>query len=375
MSWLEVNKVDQRKEFILRYHEGERMSDLCREYQITRKTGYKFLHRFERYGFPGLQDLSRRPHHMPRKTDELMTEMIIKVKEQYPTWGPKKIKAKLEERYPGVKIPASSTIGGILDKNGLVRPKKRRIHRSYPSSHLIESTYPNEVWAVDYKGEFRTKDKKYCYPLTITDHYSRFIIACEAMESTNLEGAFEVFRENFTQYGIPKVILSDNGAPFASPRAIFGLTKLSAWFMNLGIEIARIKPGKPQQNGRHERMHRTLNQDSLRPPAANILQQQEKFDTFKHIFNKERPHEALDQKVPADIYTPSSRAYIEKDLEYPTHDFTRRVNSIGQIRFLGAKPIFISGALSGYNIGIRELEEKWLVSFANYDIGFLDKET
>lgn len=375
MSWLEVNKVEQRKLFILRYFDGERLSDLCREYQISRKTGYKFLERFNKQGFDGLHDLSKRPHRMPKRTDEFIEQMIIRVKNKYPTWGPKKLKVKLEENHPGINIPAASTIGLILNKNGLVIAKKRRIQRSYHPTHLTESKNANDVWAIDYKGHFKTRDNKYCYPLTITDNHTRFLIAVEAMESINSEDAFQVFQECFLTYGMPKIIRSDNGSPFASTNAIFGLTKLSAWFIKLGIKVERIEPGKPQQNGRHERMHRTLKQDVLRPPALNILQQQEKFNSFKFIFNNERPHEALGQKTPASLYVKSNKKYNEEELTYPTHDNSAIVDISGKIDFLNKRKINISRALYGQRIGFRELDDKWLVSYADYDIGHIDKKT
>ncbi|MFC1478784.1 integrase core domain-containing protein [Candidatus Margulisiibacteriota bacterium] len=375
MSWMEVDKVEQRKRFILRLLNGERMTDLCREYDISRKTGYKFLERFKEFGFDRLSDLSRTPHRIHNKTNEILEEHILYIKAKYPTWGPKKIKAKAEEMHQGLKFPAASTIGAILDKHGLVKKSKRRIKRSYHSGCLSESKKANDIWCIDYKGQFLTQDRHYCYPLTISDHQTRFLIACEALESTRYEDAYYVFKHCFKKHGLPKSIRSDNGTPFASVNAIFGLTKLSAWFLKLGIKVERIAPGHPEQNGRHERMHRTLKQDVLRPPARNIIQQQEAFDTFRRIYNHERPHEALGQVVPFSVYENSAKPFNENVvLDYATHDIVRKVDFKGDIK-LANKRTVISTVLSGEYVGLRELDDTWLVSYADYDIGHIDKES
>lgn len=375
MSWKEVDKVEQRARFVLRYLNGERMTDLCKEYDISRKTGYKFYDRYQRYGFEGLADRSSRPGRIARKTNEFMEEYVLAIKNKYPTWGPKKIKAKLEQTYAGVLIPAASTIGCILDKHGLVLKRSRRMKRAYyHSDTLSNSENPNDIWCIDFKGQFRTTDNKYCYPLTISDHYSRYLIACEALESTGQEDSYQVFRQAFQEYGLPKMIRSDNGTPFASANALYGLTKLSAWFLSLGIKLERIEKGHPEQNGRHERMHRTLKQDCLRPAANNILKQQEVFDRYMDIYNQERPHEALGQKVPAALYRKSAITLCEnKELLYAMHDHVRYVSATGAIKLSDHK-IQISSALAGRAVGLRELDSSWLVSYADYDLGFISKD-
>lgn len=376
MSWKEVKKVEQRNIFVMRYLNGERMTDLCKEYEISRKTGYKFLGRFNCLGIEGLQDQSRRPHNIPRKTTEVIEKCILNVKAEYPTWGAKKIKVKLENMHQGILFPAPSTIGMILDKHGLVKKNKRRIKRAYHPTALTPGDNPNDVWCVDYKGQFKTGKGIYCYPLTITDYYSRYIISCEALENTRYHESKVVFREAFLRYGLPKIIRSDNGTPFASMNAIFGLTKLSAWLIKLGIKMERIEPGHPEQNGRHERMHRTLKEETTRPAATNILKQQERFDSFVNTYNFQRPHEAIGMKVPGILYKESEYKYtndMEDPLKYSLHDIVRKISYSGYIKIVNNKEVFISSALSGENIGLRELDEGWLVSYANYDIGYISK--
>lgn len=375
MPWQEVNKMELRKIFVLRVLQGEKMTDLCEEYGISRPTGYKFLNRFKENGFTALGDSSRRPHSSPSKVDPLIEELIIDIKGKYPTWGPKKLKIRLELLYPNLCIPAASTIGLILSRHGLVNSNKRRIRRSYLPSHLTDGSRANEVWCIDYKGQFRTKDKKYCYPLTISDYYSRFLIACDAVNGTNQNEAFEVFKSSFKEYGLPDIIRSDNGTPFASSSHLYGLTRLSAWLLSLGIKLERIEPGHPEQNGRHERMHRTLKDDAINPPAENILQQQDKFNRFLHIYNYERPHEALKQKTPHSFYVKSNKLYHEEILEYPHHDFIKRIDDKGILWMDSKRPVKISKVLYGYTVGIKNMSNEWLVTFSKYDIGIINKDS
>jgi putative transposase len=351
------------------------MSDLCKEYGISRQTGYKFFKRFKENGFGGLEDLSRRPHASPHKIDPFIEELIIDIKGKYPTLGPKKLKTRLENLYPKLSIPAASTIGAVLSRNGLVNSHKRRIKRSYSPAHLTDGSKPNEIWCIDYKGQFKTKDRKYCYPLTISDYYSRFLIACDAAHSTKQQEAFEVFKESFKEFGLPDIIRSDNGIPFASSSHLYGLSRLSVWFLSLCINLERIDPGHPEQNGRHERMHRTLKNDAINPPADNILQQQEKFNTFLDIYNNERPHEALGQKTPGSLYIKSNKLYQEKTLEYPNHDFEKRIDDKGILWIDNMRPVKIGKVLHGYMVGIKEMSDEWLVTFSKYDLGIIKKET
>jgi transposase InsO family protein len=373
MPWKEVRPMDERMKFIGRLLDGERMTDLCREYGISRKTGYKFLNRYQVTG--GVGDLSRRPRSNPHQTSGDIEKLILKFRTARPTWGPKKIKVKLEEINPGVKFPAASTIGGILERHGLVKPRRRKRfqQRLFPSDPITKTDAPNQVWCTDFKGQFRLQNHKYCFPLTVTDHFSRYLVGCEALENQKTGPTRECFEQIFEQYGVPEAILSDNGAPFGSI-GFTGLSKLSVWWMSLGIQPRKIEPGCPEQNGRHERMHLTLKQQTTRPSGKNFLQQQERFDLFKTEYNEERPHEALAMKTPSDLYKPCRRSYAQAcgPLEYPLHDEVRTVSAVGQINFSN-RLVNISAAFAGQKVGLRALDkEVILVTFGKTDIGFID---
>lgn len=353
---------------------GERMSDLCREYGISRKTGSKFKARFERLGAAGLEDRSRAPRVIPHKTPPELVEVILAERREHPTWGPRKIKDVLERRL-GHRLPSHSAIGTALVRAGLVVPRKRR-HRHTPKpTHLREASYANDVWCIDYKGQFRLGDRTYCYPLTITDQCSRYVLACEGMAAISDEAARDVCEEVFLQWGLPAVMRSDNGAPFAST-GLGGLTRLSAYMLRLGIELERIRPSHPEENGRHERMHRTLKAETTRPARANLLQQQERFDDWLQEFNHDRPHEALEMKRPAEVHVQSARPMPSAlpELAYPTHDDVVRVTRSGQIYVAGIGTIHLTHALAGQDVGIREEEDgRWLVTFASLDLGLADR--
>ena len=377
MPWTEVNKVNLRQELIYRYLQKEKVMDLCREYGISRKTAYKYIHRFQTFGLEGLVDRSRRPHHLVNKTDDLTEQLILKIKFDHPSWGAKKLKPFLEKHYPYISFPAVSTISAILARHGLVRPLPRRLRRSVPTTQLRTSQEPNEIWCVDFKGQFQTKDQKYCYPLTITDHYSRYLLACEALASPSTQESLPVFTECFLEYGLPRVIRSDNGSPFASIRAPYGLTQLAVWLVKLGIILERIDLGHPEQNSRHERMHRTLKEEACRQPASHLLTQQERFETFKTVYNTQRPHEALHQETPASWYHKSDRLFpkIVSDCEYPHHTFTRKVDPSGRISLNGNRKVRISKVFTGELLGLKDYNDYWLVSFSTYDIGHIHKKT
>jgi putative transposase len=366
--------MDERLKFVARYLDGEKMSALCREFGISRPTGYKIIDRYKELGLDGLEDRSRRPYRHANKLPFQIERTILSIKREYPSWGARKIRDKLLREFPTFKPPATSTVHAVLDRHDLVGRRKRRRYRA-EGMPLHDASAPNELWCADYKGEFMLGNKRYCYPLTITDYRSRYLLACEGLESTKTPFAFTVFERVFKEFGMPSAIRTDNGLPFASPNALFGLSRLSVWWLRLGIRIERIKPGCPQQNGRHERMHLTLKKEATKPAAFNFLQQQGRFDSFVDVYNNERPHESLDGKYPGDVYTPSARAYRLPDPpDYPYHDRTITVTRCGRI-CIGKRKINLSTVFAGQNVGIREIDDKiWLVSFLNYDLGYFDEE-
>lgn len=374
MPWKECKRMDERLRFIARLLEGEKMAPLCREFGISRVTGYKIYERYRECGLDGLNDRSRRPYRHANRLPFQIERCILGIKREHPSWGAPKIRAKLLREFSMLKPPAVSTVHAVLDRNGLVTRRKRRRYKA-EGTPLNEAAEANGLWCADYKGEFRLGNKQYCYPLTITDYRSRYLLACEGVSSTKAPFAFSVFERVFKEVGLPRAIRTDNGAPFASPHALFGLSQLSVWWLRLGIRIERIKPGNPQQNGRHERMHLTLKKETTKPAAFNFLQQQERFDRFVGVYNNERPHQALSGAYPGDLYTPSARIYEPPgEPDYPFHDRTVRVTRCGRI-CIGKRKINLSQVFAGQILGLREVDDHiWLVSFLDYDLGFFDNK-
>jgi putative transposase len=367
--------MDERLKFIARLLDGEPMAVLCREFGISRKTGYKILTRYNEIGLEGLTDRSRRPYRHANQLPTQIETLIVRLKQDKPSWGAPKIRERLARLYPDVHTPAISTVHAVLDRHGLVKRRTRRRNRAEGTT-LSRPAQPNELWCADYKGEFMLADRRYCYPLTITDSASRYIFACEALSTTKEAYAFPVFEAAFKRFGLPRAIRTDNGVPFASPNSLFNLSRLSVWWLRLGIAIERIKPGHPQQNGRHERMHLTLKLETTKPAGNNFLQQQAKFDDFVECFNNERPHQALNMRCPAECYVPSSRPYAGlPELDYPFHDKAVTVTTCGRICFNRQK-INLSTVFAGQKVGIKQVSEQiWLVSFMDYDLGYFDDET
>jgi len=367
--------MDERIRFVARLLEGESMTLLCREFNISRKTGYKIFDRYKECGLEGISDRTRRPHRYGNQLPVQVETAILTLKQDKPHWGARKIREKLLRRFASeVRVPAQSTIHAVLDRHGLVKRRGRRRGRAEGTA-LSLGQKPNELWCTDYKGEFLLGNQKYCYPLTVTDHASRYLLLCEALESTRETLAITAFERLFKERGLPNSIRSDNGIPFASGNSLFNLSRLSVCWLRLGIQIERIRPGHPQQNGRHERMHLTLKKEATRPPGLNSLQQQGKFDDFIEEFNQDRPHEGLGMKCPAEVYRPSTRPYQGlPDLTYPFHDNTVYVTLCGRI-CLHRKKINLSTVFAGQAVGLKEVEEgTWLVSFMDYDLGYIDLE-
>jgi putative transposase len=368
--------MDERLRFVARLLEGEKMAALCGEFGISRETGYKIYDRYKDCGVHGLTDRSRRPFRQANRLPASVEARIVRLKREYPGWGAPKIRAKLRQQVPELPhCPAISTVHAVLDRCGLMHHRRRR-RPTAKGTMLSRPSEPNALWCADYKGEFMLANRHYCYPLTITDFASRYLLTCDALSTTQEKFAFTVFERAFKDFGLPRAIRTDNGVPFASAYALYGLSKLSVWWLRLGIQIERIKPGHPEQNGRHERMHLTLKKEATKPAAPNVLQQQARFDTFVERFNQERPHQALGMKVPADVYTRSPRMYRGlEELAYPFHDHTITVTHCGRICFKGRK-VNLSHVFAGQNVGVTQVGEQiWLVTFMHYDLGYFDDET
>jgi len=377
MPWKECHVMDERLRFVARLLEGEKMAPLCAEFGISRKTGYKIFDRYKDCGLEALTDRSRRPYRQASRLPAALEATIVRLKREYPGWGAPKLREKLRQRLPDLPhLPAISTVHAVLDRHSLVQRRRRRRGGAAAGTPLSRPGEPNALWCADYKGEFMLGNRRYCYPLTITDFASRYLLACDALSTTQQQFAFTVFARAFQEFGLPGAIRTDNGVPFAAPNALYRLSKLSVWWLRLGIAIERIQPGHPQQNGRHERMHLTLKREATKPASANVLQQQARFDTFIEQYNHDRPHQALGMQVPADRYRRSPRVYRGlEELTYPFHDQTVMVTHCGRICFRGRK-VNLGQAFAGQNVGMTQVGERiWLVSFMHYDLGYFDDET
>jgi transposase InsO family protein len=353
MPWEEVKPMDQRFRFVFEaIQAGRNMAALCQRYGISRKTGYKWLNRYDAEGVDGVYEKSRRPHSVAHRTPESIEELLLKEKQKHPSWGPKKLVAILRDKH-GVVPPAASTAGAILQRNGLVKPRKRKrfANKSWPGK-LTQPERPNHVWAADYKGWFRTQDREKCHPLTVSDLYSRYLLCVDAHPGYTHAASMKSFGRVFSEYGLPEVIRVDNGVPFAGP-GLANLSRLSVAWMRLGIRVEFIKPGRPDQNGCHERMHKTLKAETTRPPAKNRTGQQKRFDGWRDEFNEHRPHEALGQKAPGSMYKRSNRAcpVTLPNFEYPSHLDRRNVRCNGEIKW-GGQSVFIGTGFIGARLGI-----------------------
>jgi transposase InsO family protein len=374
MPWRETDVMDERVWFVKAYRRGDvPMQELCRQAGISRKTGYKWLERYEAEGKAGLLDRSRAPHVQGRQVSEALERDIVAMKRRYPAFGPKKVQAKLIELSPEVTWPAVSTIGSVLDRHGLVkRHKRRRKTPAYPYP-LLPMSHPNAVWTADIKGQFRTRDERLCYPLTIADGCSRYVLCCRAMPDLTRVLVGPGFVAAFREYGLPEAIRTDNGPPFSN-RGL-GISKLTVWWLKLGICHERIEPGHPEQNGRHERMHRTLKSATTQPPAADLRRQQRCFDRWRQEFNHDRPHEALGQRPPSAVYTASVRSLPDRlpEVTYPADYVVRQVRQNGSIKW-HSRLIFVCTSLVGEPIGLQQIDDqRWRVYFAQEPIGTFDE--
>jgi len=377
MPWNHTDRENERLKFVATVQEGlYKMSELCARFGISRQTGYTLLHRYEAEGVCGLQDRSRAPKHCPHRVPEEIQTLLLEARRAHPFWGPKTIVAYLKGKHPKVTMPAPSTVGDLFTRAGLVEPRPRRRNWSHPGKASIEVSEPNQLWSTDFKGQFRTGDGQICYPLTIADAHTRFLLACDGLSSTAHLPAQVVFERVFRTYGLPQMIRSDNGVPFSS-RAIAGLSRLSVWWTQIGIKHDRIEPSHPEQNGSHERMHRTLKKGTLLPPAPNGQVQQDRFDFFREEFDWERPHHALGMRTPGSLYTASTRELPERvpEPEYPGHCRVRRVRANGMVRFRDQE-IFLSEVLMGLNVAFEEVDDGvWSIYFYDLLLARLDERT
>lgn len=376
MPWRETWPMEQRLEFIREFEtELFTMTELAAQYGISRKTAYKWLERYNADGALGVRDRSRRPHRSPCATEAELVETLVAQRRRHPHWGPKKLLAVARRREPDVSWPARSTVAALLKRHGLITSRRRSPHpRKASGPNLTPATRPNDVWTTDFKGEFLTGDRAYCYPLTLRDGFSRFVLRCDALLGRTTAATRRRFERAFAKYGLPDRIRSDNGGPFASP-GLGGLSQLSVWWIRLGIVPERIAPGHPEQNGSHEQFHSVLKAETARPPAATAAAQQHRFGRFCAEYNHERPHEALGDQPPASCYEPSPRSLPTRlpPLEYPGHTEKRLVSSNGCVSWKGA-PQFVATALAGEYVALEEIDDGlWTVYFATVALARYDE--
>lgn len=375
MPWQETAPMRERSKFIGLALSGlYSMRELGERFGVSRKTCYKWLERFDQSGGAGLQDRPRRPLSSPWATEAASVSALLESRKRHPTWGPRKLLVWLARRRPELVLPCASTAGDLLKRHGLVLPRRRRTKWRHPGQPTSIARHPNDLWAADFKGQFRTGDSQYCYPLTVTDQATRYLLRCRALSSVRTEHAQPVFERLFREVGLPVAIRTDNGAPFAST-GIHGLCALNVWWLRLGIRHERIEPGSPQQNGAHERMHLTLKRDALRPPATNLRRQQASFDRFLAEYNDERPHEALGMRAPGALWAPSPRPFPRRLPEpaYPGHFLKRLVSNAGCMRFQ-THQVFVSQALAQHWIGLEEKDDGvWGIYFYDVLLGRFDE--
>lgn len=373
MPWSETTAMGQRVQFIRDWSRGRHtVTDLCAMYSISRKTGYKWIERYIQDGPDGLLERSRAPEDVPNRTPPNVEHALLELRLRHPRWGAKKLLHWLGRRRPDLDLPARSTVCAILSRNGLVVKGPRRRAIGHPGKPTSELLLPNDCWSADFKGQFKTGDGRYCYPLTVTDNFSRYLLECKALAGTLMKPSKAAFLRLFRAYGLPRRIRTDNGVPFASP-TLGRLSRLSAWWVRLGVMPELIEPGKPQQNGKHERMHRTLKDETTKPPAANSTAQQRKFNVFRREYNDERPHEALDMDTPANRYQRSPREMPDTlpPLEYPDRFEIRYVSANGGIRWKN-QWVNVTSTIIGEHVGLEEIDDGlWDVYYGFLKLGRL----
>jgi transposase InsO family protein len=377
MPWQETDPVDQRSRFIDAYLAGGfSFTELCERAQVSRKTGYKWVARYDAEGRAGLGDRSRAPHHCPQRIEAAVAELILTARRKHPDWGPGKLLDWLAPRHPDIEWPAVSTAGELLKREGLINRHRRRYRPEHPGTVAPATQAPNDLWTTDFKGHFRTGDGRYCYPLTLLDLHSRYLLTCHGLRSTASRTARPIFERAFCEYGLPVAMRNDNGVPFATT-GLHGLSELSVWWIRLGIIPQRILPAHPQQNGAHERMHKTLKRGAIRPPRATLAAQQRAFTAYQRLYNNERPHDALNGTPPAAHYRSSPRSYPAQlpPIDYPGHFVVKRITEAGMFRFHD-RLIFLSRALDDQHVGLEEVDDGlWSVYFCRMLLARFDERT
>ena len=374
MPWKVINQMDLKLQLVNDWNEQHfSITDLSQKYGISRPTIYKWLQRYERLGIEGFREKSRAPRNRPQRTSQEILALVIQEKLKNRKRGPRKVRAQLKRQYPELSFPAVSTISYWLNKEGLVERRKARRHVPPYTQPFSECNAPNDIWSIDYKGQFYMKDGHVCYPLTLSDNFSRFLLGCQALEGPRYAPTRQCVELIFREYGLPRAIRSDNGTPFAG-RCVGGLSQLMIWWIMLGIIPERIGKGCPQENGRHERMHRTLKADVLDPVAGNLQEQQRAFDLYRYDYNYDRPHESLHDQTPGDYYVKSNRAYVEHPHppDYGLDYLVRQVRHSGEIKFMG-RMFFITELLAGLPVGLKEISDGlWQLQFSFYVLGSVD---
>ncbi len=374
MPWKVINQMELKIQLVNDWNNGySSITDLSQRYGVSRPTIYKWLGRYEQFGIEGLREQSRAPGECPHRTSQDILDLVIQEKLKNRKRGPRKIRAQLKRKHPERTFPAVSTVAYWLKKEGLVESRKKRWRVPPYTQPFSECNAPNDVWSIDYKGQFHMQNGKVCYPLTISDNFSRFILGCQALEGPRYDPTRRCLESIFREHGLPMAIRSDNGTPFAG-RCIGGLSRLMIWWILLGIIPERIGKGCPHENGRHERMHRTLKSDALDPVAENLKEQQNAFDLYRHDYNNYRPHEALDDRTPGDYYKKSDRPYVEHPHppEYSPDCLVRTVHHGGEIRFM-SRSFYLTELLTGQSVGLKEIADGlWQLQFSFYALGSID---
>jgi putative transposase len=377
MPFKGADPVKARMRFVAMKEEGLfTHTELCERFGVTRQAGYDLIKRYEAEGVDGLKDRSHAPKRVPHRIAEEVAAVLLETRKAHPDWGPRTILAYLAGQHLELELPAASTVGDLFKRSGMVHPRPRRRVWRHPGRSTITAKAPNEMWSVDFKGQFRTRDGQTCYPLTVADTHTRFLLGCNGLSSTGHQGAQQVFDRLFREYGLPGAIRSDNGSPFSS-KAIGGLSRLNVWWTQLGIHHDRTEPGHPEQNGSHERMHRTLKRVTVWPPAADGVEQQARFDAFRAEYNHVRPHHALEMRTPGSLYRPSERTLPEclAGPEYPGHCIIRQVRANGIVHFRD-RDLFLSEVLIGHHVAFEEIGDRlWSVYFYDLLLARLDERS